>query len=556
MSMKIKLIALVFLSLSVMAISCTTSGSGGEDAAAITVDSTDIDYYISELASDEFMGRMPFTEGETKTVNFLKTEMEKMGLEPGNGDSYFQDVPLVEITGTPGPTMTAKGPAGSLTLNIGDDYVIHTQREQAEINLNDSELVFCGYGIVAPEYGWNDYEGIDMKGKTAVVLVNDPGFESGDSTFFKGNTMTYYGRWTYKYEEAARQGAEGILIVHQTAPAGYPWFVVENGFMGAALNLQTEDGNAGLAAIQGWVTLSAAVELFKASGITDKKFFEIAGEPGFKPIPLGVTVNTSLTNTFKKDLSKNVVGMITGSEEPDEYIIYSAHWDHFGIGTAVDGDSIYNGALDNASGTAAALSIAKTMCKMTTKPKRSVVFIFVTAEEQGLLGSAHYAANPIFPPEKTVANLNMDGMNINGKMKDLTITGFGQSEMDDLAGQEAAKQGRYLLPNQEPEKGYFFRSDHFNFAKIGIPALFASGGYDHWEKGKEYAMEKQNDFTSNRYHRPSDEYTPELFEMSGMLQDTELYLNIGLRLANDTDLDPQWKDGSEFKDKRKLIGMK
>lgn len=555
--MKIKFLLLTLILGSLFLSSCQTGGSGEAEATEVSVDSTDIKYFISQLASDDFLGRMPFTEGETKTVNFLKEELEKMGIEPGNGDSYFQEVPLVEITGTPGPTLAAKGPAGSPSLDIGKDYVIHTQREQTEINIQDSELVFCGYGIVAPEYGWNDYEGVDMKGKTAVVLVNDPGFESEDSTFFKGNTMTYYGRWTYKYEEAARQGAEGILIVHQTAPAGYPWFVVQNGFMGAALNLQTEDGNAGLPAIQGWLTLDGAVELLKASGITDKKFFEIAGQPGFKPIPLGVTVNTSLTNSLKKDVSKNVVGMIKGSEKPDEYIIYSAHWDHFGIGAVVEGDSIYNGAVDNASGTAAVMSIARTMSQMKEKPKRSVVFLFVTAEEQGLLGSAHYAANPIFPPEKTVANLNMDALNPNGKMKDLTITGMGQSEMDELAKEAAEAQGRYLLPNQEPEKGFFFRSDHFNFAKIGIPALYASGGYDHWEKGRDYAMELQNDYTANRYHRPADEYVPGEFEISGMLQDANLYLNVGLRLANDTELHPQWKEGSEFKDKRKkLIGMK
>ncbi len=545
-----KTLSILTTFLCLLAWSCQSDETGTATSTAIQVDSTDIGYFISTLASDEFMGRMPFTEGETKTVNFLKEELEKMGVEPGNGDRYFQEVPLVEIIGDPAPTLTASGPAGNVALDVSEDYVIHTQREQPEINLADSELVFCGYGIVAPEYNWNDYKGIDMKGKTAVVLVNDPGYESEDSTFFKGKTMTYYGRWTYKYEEAARQGAEGVLIVHQTGPAGYPWFVVQNGFSGASLNLQTEDGNAGLPAIQGWLTLDAAVELFKASGITDTKFFEVAGQPGFEPIPLGVNVSTSLTNSFRRDVSQNVVGMIKGSEAPEEYIIYSAHWDHFGIGEPLEGDSIYNGAVDNASGTAAVMSIAKAMSQMKEKPKRSVVFLFVTAEEQGLLGSAHYAANPIFPPKKTVANLNMDALNPNGRMKDLTITGLGQSEMDEIAEEEAKKQGRYILPNQEPEKGFFFRSDHFNFAKIGIPALYASGGYDHWEKGKEYAMEMQNDYTANRYHRPSDEYVPAEFELSGMLQDANLYLNVGWRLANDLDLNPQWKEGSEFKDNR------
>ena len=487
------------------------------------------------------------TEGETKTINFLKDELQKMGLQPGNGDSYFQEVPLVEISGTPAETMQVDGPNGSFDLQIGEEFVAYTEREQETVALENSELVFCGYGVVAPEYGWNDYEGIDMKGKTAVVLVNDPGYESEDSTFFKGNTMTYYGRWTYKYEEAARQGADGIIIVHQTGPAGYPWFVVQNSWGSAKLNLQTPNGNADKCAIQGWVTLTAAVKLLEASGITNYKFFEEAGKPGFKPMPLGVSVSTTVTNTFRKDVSQNVVGMIKGKTNPDEYIIYSAHWDHLGVGRPVDGDTIYNGAVDNASGSAALLAIAEAMGKMEEKPDRSIVFLFVTAEEQGLLGSAHYAENPIFPPAKTVANLNMDALNPNGRMKDLTITGIGQSEMDEIAAAAAEKQGRYIIPDPEPEKGYFFRSDHFNFAKVGIPALYAAGGYDHWEKGKEYAMEKQKDYTSVRYHQPSDEYDPATFELGGMIQDAQLYLNIGLRLANDIQLNPKWKEGSEFK---------
>ncbi len=518
-------------------------------ATAVQIDTTALDQYISTLAGDDYRGRKPFTEGETKTINFIKTQFEKMGVAPGNGDSYFQEVPLVEITGAPSPTMQVEGPKGSFELNIGEDYVAYTQREQETVSLEASELVFCGYGIVAPEYDWNDYEGVDMTGKTAVVLVNDPGFESGDSTFFKGKTMTYYGRWTYKYEEAARQGAAGIMIVHQTAAAGYPWFVVQNSWGSAKLNLQTPDGNKDKCAIQGWLTITAAAEVLKASGITDKKFFEIAAEPGFKPIPLGVKVSTSVSNSFRRDVSNNVVGLIKGTEKPEEYIIYSAHWDHLGIGRAVDGDSIYNGAVDNASGTAAVMTIARAMSQMKAQPRRSVVFLLVTAEEQGLLGSAYYAQNPIFPPQNTVANLNMDALNPNGPMKDLTITGKGQSDLDELAAEEAAKQGRYVLPNQEPEKGFFFRSDHFNFAKIGIPALYAKGGYDHMEKGKAYAMKKQEDYTGVRYHQPSDEYNPEVYQLAGIVQDAELYLNIGLRLANE-DLNPGWKEGSEFKSKR------
>lgn len=524
--------------------SCQSSGS--DTAVPPSVDSTALTNYLERLASDDFLGRKPLTAGEPVTVDFIKNSLEEMGIAPGNGDSYYQDVPLVEITGTPAPTMSVKSPSGNFDMQSSTDYTILTQREQEHVELNDAELVFCGYGIVAPEYGWNDYAGIDMKGKVAVVMVNDPGFATGDSTLFKGNTMTYYGRWTYKFEEAARQGAEGVLIIHETNAAGYPWFVVAGGQGVGKLNLQTPNGNADQCAINGWLSLGAAAKILKASGIENARFFEQAQTPGFQPIPLGITVSTSLDNSFKKDISRNVVGIIPGSKQPEEYVIYSAHWDHLGVGRAVEGDSIYNGALDNASGTAAVLAIARAFAQNPTPPERSVVFLFVTAEEQGLLGSAYYAANPIFPPDQSIANLNMDGMNPNGRMKDLTVTGYGQSDMDDIAADLAAQQGRYIVPDQEPEKGYFFRSDHFNFAKIGIPALFAKGGYDHWDNGKEYAMKKQEEFVAARYHQPSDAFTPELWDMSGVVQDAQLYLNIGHKLANEA-IYPEWKEGSEFK---------
>lgn len=525
----------------------TAQGSSDE----IAVDSTDIDRHLKALASDEFLGRKPFTEGETKTVSYLKSELEKIGLEPGNNGSYFQEVPLVEIAPTPDPTMKVVGPNGSFDLKLREDYVIYTQQEQEKIEVKDAELVFCGYGIVAPEYGWNDYEGIDMNGKVAVVMVNDPGFqnEDQDSTFFKGNTMTYYGRWTYKYEEAARQGAAGVLIIHETNAAGYPWFVPASS-VNPRLNLQTENQGMDKCKIQGWITLTTASEIFKASG-KGTRFLEQAKTPGFKPIPLGLKVTTGLTNKLKRDVSQNVIAKITGTERPEEAIIYSTHWDHLGVGQVVAGDSIYNGAVDNASGTAAVLAIAKAFTKLANKPERTVVFLFVTAEEQGLLGSEYYAQHPIFPVDKTVANINMDALNPNGPMKDLTVVGYGQSELDDYAQEEAAKQNRYILPDQEPEKGFYFRSDHFNFAKVGIPALYAAGGYDHLTKGKEYARGKADDFTSNRYHQPSDEYRPGLWELSGVVQDAQLFFNIGKRLANEETF-PKWKEGSEFKGIRDL----
>lgn len=525
--------------------SCTTDG-GNTAASNIQIDSTDIDYFLTTLASDDFLGRKPFTEGETKTVNFLTSEFEKMGLAPGNGNSYIQEVPLIEITGKPALSMTLKGPGGNAAIEIGKDYVFHTQREQAEISLEDAELVFCGYGVVAPEYNWDDYAGIDMTGKIAVVMVNDPGFVSEDSTFFKGKTMTYYGRWTYKYEEAARQGAAGVLIIHETNAAGYPWFVVSSSWADGKLGLQSPNGNVDRAAIEGWVSLGTASKIFKASGMTKGRFFEKAQTPGFEPIPLGVTVSTSLSNTFKKDASQNVVAMIEGSEYPEEYIIYTAHWDHLGVGEVVNGDSIYNGAVDNASGTAAVLSIAKAFAKMPEKPKRSIVFLLVTAEEQGLLGSAYYGQNPIFPVNQTVANLNIDAMNSYGATKDLVIVGYGQSELEDYASELAKEQGRYIVPDLEPGKGYFFRSDHFSFAKAGIPALYAAGGTDHITKGKEYGDEKTQEFTAENYHRPGDEYDPEEWDLGGIVQDAQLYFEVGKKLGNEKTF-PKWKEGSEFK---------
>ncbi len=519
--------------------------SRGTDA--VRIDTTELDRHLAVLASDEFLGRKPFTEGETKTVAYLKTELEKMKLEPGNNGSYFQEVPLVEIAPVPDSTMKVTGLTGSFELKLKDDYVIYTQREQENIQIKDAELVFCGYGIVAPEYNWNDYAGIDMKGKIAVVMVNDPGFQNeiADSTFFKGNTMTYYGRWTYKYEEAARQGAEGVLIIHETNAAGYPW-IVPRGSLSPRLNLQTSSSGMDKCAIQGWITLTTASNIFKASGIKEGRFFEKARTPGFKPIPLGVKISTGLTNKLKKDVSQNVVAMIRGAKYPDETIIYSTHWDHIGVEQPIQGDSIYNGAVDNASGTAALLGIAKAFTQLKTKPERTIVFLFVTAEEQGLLGSEYYAQNPIFPVAKTVANINMDALNPNGRMKDLTVIGYGQSELDDYATEEAGRQGRYIIPDQEPEKGYYFRSDHFNFAKVGIPALYASGRYDHWDKGKEYAKAKADEYTAQRYHQPGDAYSPKLWDLSGVAQDAQLFFNIGHRLANERNF-PKWKAGSEFK---------
>lgn len=544
----------LLLAIPILLASCNNKNEaayGGATSEASPIDTAVIEQHIKVLASDEFMGRKPFTEGETKTVNYLKSELEKMGLEPGNNGSYFQEVPLVEITPMPAPTMQIKGgKGGSFDLKLGDDYVINTQREQADIQIKNAPLVFCGYGVVAPEIGWNDYAGMDMQGKIAVVLVNDPDFGGSETPLFKGDTMTYYGRWTYKYEEAARQGALGVLIIHETKAAGYPFAVVQ-GSLEPKLDLQTANNGADYCAIEGWMTQAAGAQLFKAAGMNEQDVLAKAKQKGFQPMPMGLTASTELKNTFKKSTSKNVIAVLRGSKRPDETIIYSAHWDHLGVGAPVEGDSIYNGAVDNASGTAAELAIAKAFTELKEKPERSIVFLFVTAEEQGLLGSAYYATHPIFPVNKTVADINMDGLTPNGRMKDLTVVGFGQSDLDDYAKAEAEKQGRYVQSEQEPEKGFYFRSDHFNFAKVGIPAIFASGEYDHWDKGKAYAKEKSEDYTAHRYHQPSDEYKPGTWDFSGMALDATLFFNMGLKLANESTF-PDWKPNSEFTGIRKM----
>lgn len=534
-----------FLQLFACAVLISCTGTEESNTAKIEIEEATIARHMERLASDDFLGRKPFTEGEVLTVNYLKDEFERLGLKPGNGSSFFQDVPMVEITGMPSEKMVISGKNGTMDLAYLTDFVATTNRVATEVNLEKSELVFAGYGIVAPEYGWNDYEGIDWKGKTAVVLINDPGFNSGDSTLFKGNAMTYYGRWTYKYEEAARQGADGLIIIHDTEPASYGWNVIESGWTGARLTIESETA---LLKVESWISGESAEKMFNASAMKGQDYKNLARNKDFKPTPLDLNVSVSIKNEIKKDVSKNVVAMIEGTDSKDEYIIYSAHWDHFGIGKAIDGDSIYNGAADNASGTAGLLAIAEAF-KKAPPTKRSIVFIGLTAEEQGLLGSAYYAENPIFDPKKTVANINIDMLASPGEMKDLTITGYGQSEMDEYAKDAAAEQGRYIIPDPNAEKGHFYRSDHFNFAKIGIPALYAKGDYEGFNHSIEEIAAFKNSYVDRVYHQPSDEYDPETYQLSGIRLDFQLFYNLGLRLANE-DYFPKWYEGSEFKEAR------
>jgi len=506
------------------------------------IDGKEFTRHIAVLASDSLEGRRPFSVGEEKTINYLKTEFEKLGLGPGNGNSYFQKVPLVDIMSKPDGQLVLKGAKGSLSLNYLDDFVAATRRVQSQVKVEDSPMIFAGYGIVAPEYGWNDYDGLDVKGKTVVVLVNDPGF--ADSTLFKGKTMTYYGRWTYKFEEAARQGATGVIIIHDTKPASYGWAVVRSGWSKSKLYLQADDDNMSRAVMEGWITMESAKKLFQLAGVSET-LIRAAGKKGFQAVPLHVNASITLNNTIKKSESNNVLALLPGTDRKDEYIIYSAHWDHFGKGEPINGDSIYNGAADNASGTAALLELASAFTKLKTKPSRSILFLAVTAEEQGLLGSDYYATHPVFPVNKTVADINMDVLQPFGRMKDIVIVGKGQSELDEYAEQAASKQGRVTRGEPDPSGGWYFRSDHFNFAKVGIPSMYIENGSVSLEHGEEWGEAQKAEYNDKRYHAPTDEYNAS-WDLSGIIEDMQLLFDVGTRLSNESTF-PGWKSGSEFK---------
>ncbi|MFC2158281.1 M28 family metallopeptidase [Acidobacteriota bacterium] len=520
------------------------------EAALASLDTSSLAKDIEILSSDEFEGRSPSSPGEEKTINFLKAKFEDVGLKPGNGDSYFQEVPLVEITASPESDLIISGGKEKLSFTFKEDFVGVTLRVEEKVSIEESDMVFVGYGIVAPEIEWNDYEGLDVRGKTVVILVNDPGFATLDPDLFNGRAMTYYGRWTYKYEEAARQGAACAIIVHETEPAAYGWGVVRNGWTGPNFNLITEDGNASRCAIESWITLETTLTIFETAGQDYEALKKAAEKPGFKAVPLGLKASLSMKNNIRNSISRNVIGLLPGSERAEEYIIYTAHWDHFGKDSNLEGDQIYNGALDNATGTAALIEIAEAYQKLGSPPKRSILFLAVTGEEQGLLGSDYYATNPIYPLTKTVAVINMDSLNIYGRMKEIRIIGYGQSELDDYVKAYADEVGRIVLPNPTPEKGSFFRSDHFPFARQGVPALNAGSGVQHLEKGEEWSLAQVENYIREKYHKPTDEYDPN-WDLSGALDDLQMYFTLGYRLSMESTF-PNWKDGSEFKAKRDM----
>ncbi len=518
--------------------------------AESTILEEDMTRIVQEFASDDFQGRKPFTTGEEKAVDYLIKEYKRIGLEPANNGSYIQEVPIVEVTDVPDKRMKVKMWNASIELSYKDDFVAFSKQLVDEISVRNSDMVFAGYGIVAPEYNWNDYEGINVKGKTVIVLVNDPGFGTENKDFFKGNEMTYYGRWTYKYEEAARQGAKAILIVHETEPAGYPWSVVLNGAIIPKLYLQPEDNYMSMCAVEGWLTQNAARDLFSMAGFNFNELKEKAKKPGFKAFRMKSRFSLNIKSSHKLASSKNVIGILPGKERKDEVIIYSSHWDHLGIGAPLNGDSIYNGAVDNGTTTAWMLEIAEAFASLKKRSARTIMFLSPTAEEQGLMGSYYYATHPLFPLNKTVANINNDLMLPYGPYKDIMITGYGQSELEDYVERFAKEYDRYVLPDPNPHTGMYYRADHFSFARVGVPALFARGNCDHREFGKEWALKKEKEWIHNNYHKPTDQYDPETWTFEGIAEDAKFFFKIGYELSNESTF-PKWKEGSEFKEIRK-----
>ena len=502
----------------------------------------DLKEHTKVLASDAFEGRLPTTAGEQKTLDYLVAQFKENGLEPGNGDSYLQPVELVEITADANMVMTL----GDNRFNYKEGMIASTKRPQETITLKDSEVIFVGYGINAPEYQWNDYQGLDVKGKTVVMLVNDPGFENPQSGKFQGKTMTYYGRWTYKYEEASRQGAKAAIIIHETKPASYGWSVVANSWSGPLYSLLSKKDSQQRVAVEGWLSQPAAEQVFKSAGFD---FVSLKAKALQGPISQSLGINASVTikSRVKTSLSHNVIATLPGSNKADEHIIYSAHWDHLGKDEALNGDQIYNGAHDNATGSAAILTIAKAFSNLTQRPERSLTFLVVTAEEQGLLGSQYYAEHPVCPLDKTVANLNMDAMNVLGKTKDLMVVGYGKSELEQYLGKAAAKQGRVLKPEDLPQAGYYYRSDHFNFAKQGIPALHIEGGSEPFDQVTADYRNKIKARVDECYHQVCDQFNSE-WDFSGIQQDTQLLFNVGYALATSNDW-PKWHKTSEFQRK-------
>ncbi|MEY4814457.1 MAG: hypothetical protein RLZZ162_1530 [Verrucomicrobiota bacterium] len=512
------------------------------------------------LASDEFEGRAPASAGEEKTVAYLEREFRALGLKPGNPDgTYIQKVPMVGITSKTKSTFTAGGSEVSFTPIT--EYTASSRRLKPQIEVKDTDIVFVGYGIVAPEYGWDDYKGLDVRGKTVLMLVNDapvvdPATGKLDPAIFKGNAMTYYGRWSYKYEIASAKGAAACLIIHETGPAGYPFAVLGGGWGTESFDLISPDKNEGRVAIEGWVTHTALERLLTAAGATPYPALKAAAaKRDFKPIPLAAQASFSVTNTTREVTSKNVIAKLDGADPllRDDYIVYTAHWDHLGRNPKLTGDQIFNGAADNAIGTAVLVEIAQGFASLpaAARPQRSLLFLAVTAEEKGLLGARYYATHPLYPLKKTLANINIDGAQTKGVSRDIEVIGYGNSTLDDLAAAILQKTNRILVPDTEPQKGYFYRSDHFEFAKQGIPAFYTHSGKDIIGPTAGYGKKRSDDYTSEDYHKVSDEIKL-WWDFEGAATDARLFFELGREVAN-TSKWPEWKPGTEFKAKREAM---
>ncbi|HZV24419.1 MAG TPA: M28 family metallopeptidase [Luteimonas sp.] len=510
------------------------------------IDAGDFVEHVKVLSSDAFEGRGPGTPGEDKSVEYIKAQMQRIGLKPGNKGEWFQTVPMVETTADPNTTLTLTVDGKPRTLKMGDDMVIGTTSGKPEISIKDSPLVFVGYGVNAPEQHWNDYAGLDVKGKTVVMLVNDPGFHVNDPKLFEGKRMTYYGRWTYKFEEAAREGATAALIIHDTPGASYGWEVVKNSWSGAQYALPAASDPDPRLPAQGWLTAAQAQSLFADSGLDLDALRTAASKPGFKPVPIKATLSLDLKSTIVDKQSRNVIGRLEGTTHPDEAMVYMAHWDHLGKHPDEPGDNIYNGAVDNASGVSGILEIADAFAHQSPPPQRSLLFVAVTLEESGLLGSKYYVAHPVVPLDKTVGVINLDALAVDGKTRDLTVVGMGSSQLEDVLKDVAGKQGLTLHAESHPEAGGYFRSDHFNFAKAGVPALDIGSGDDLVQGGTAAGEAAGKDYNEHRYHKPGDQYDAATWHVEGVVELLDAAYGVGRELTSSEQW-PQWYPGNPFK---------
>jgi Zn-dependent M28 family amino/carboxypeptidase len=525
------------------------------DAAGHAISEAGILEHIKVLSSDKFEGRLPGTRGGELAVQYISEQFKKLGVAPGNPDGhYLQAVSLEGVRSTASGSFSVAG--RTITLEFPQNAVARSEHFVPSVDVKNSDIVFVGYGVIAPEYHWDDYKGVDVRGKTLIMLINDPPVPDPkdptklDEHMFKGRAMTYYGRWTYKYEIASEKGAAAAIIVHQTEPAAYPWEVVQNSWSGEKFGTAAADKHLKRVAIESWMTLDKTRELFAAAGLDFDALYKSAARADFKPVALKARANLHVTNELRTVESYNVVGRIEGSDvkRRDEIVVYTAHWDHFGRNPNLVGNQIFHGAEDNASGVAGLLEIAKAFKALPRPAARSILFMGVTSEEQGLLGANWYAMHPLYPLAHTVADINMDGLNVWGRTRDLTVPGMGQSTLEDTLTQLAQARGRAVLPDQEPEKGYYYRADHFEFAKVGVPAITYGSGYDYIGRPSGWGLQKHQDYTAHDYHKPSDEIKAD-WDLSGTVEDLRLLMDLGYVVAQSPEY-PQWKSGSEFKARR------